>query len=69
MFSINTARKRFDFDHGIELFGKTKPGKIKLEEAKKLQNAFKSHLNEIHKWEEQDGAIKWLLIKSLKDYQ
>ena len=35
-FKGNTARKRFDdFTNGIKLFEKIKPGKMKLEEAKK----------------------------------
>ena len=44
----NTAKKRFDdFNNGIELFRKIQSGEMKLEEAKKLQNEFKSNLNEI----------------------
>ena len=38
-----------DFNNGIELFQKVKSGEMKLEEAKKLQNIFKSNLNEISK--------------------
>ena len=46
-FKGNTVRRRFDdFNNGIELFEKVKSGKIKLKEAKKLQNVFKSNLNE-----------------------
>ena len=45
---LNTTRKRFDdFNNGIELFRKIQSGKMKLEEAKTLQNVFKSNLNEI----------------------
>ena len=45
---LNTTRKRFDdFNNGIELFRKIQSGKMKLEEAKTLQNAFKSNLNGI----------------------
>ena len=40
--------KRFhDFNNGIELYQKIKSGEIKPEEAKILQNVFKSNLNEI----------------------
>ena len=71
-FRGNTARKRFDdFTNGIKLFEKIKPGKMKLEEAKKpLQNVFKSNLNEIsrgwHKSKEQKSPLEniKLLCKS-----
>ena len=44
-FKSNTARKRFDdFNNDMEPFEKVKPGEMKLEEAKKLQNLFKSNL-------------------------
>ena len=47
-FKNDTAQKRFDdFNNGIERFRKIQSGEIKLEEAKKLQNVFKSDLNEI----------------------
>ena len=49
-FKNDTARKFFnDFDSGIELFRKIQPGEMKLEDAKELQNIFKSNLNEISK--------------------
>ena len=39
-FKGNTARKRFDdFSNGKELFKKTKSSEMKIEEAKKLENA------------------------------
>ena len=74
--------KRFDdFINGIELYKKIKYGEIKLEEAKKVQNAFKSNLNEIsrgrNKSKEQKCAlenIKFLyesreaVIKLFNDY-
>ena len=47
-FKGNIARKRFDdFNNGTELFRKIQSGEMKLEEEKKLQNAFKSNLNKI----------------------
>ena len=47
-FKGNTTRKMFDdFLNGIKLFRKIQSGEVKLEEAKKLQNVFKSKLNEI----------------------
>ena len=42
-------KKINDFDNGIELFRKIQSGEIKLEDAKELQNIFKSNLNEILK--------------------
>ena len=49
-FKDNSTRKRFDnFNNAIKLFRKIRSGEIKLEEAKKLQNVFKSNLNEILK--------------------
>ena len=36
-----------DFDNGMELFRKMESGEMKLEDAKELQNIFKSNLNEI----------------------
>ena len=49
-FKNDTARKFFnDFDSGIELFRKIQPDEMKLEDAKELQNIFKSNLNEISK--------------------
>ena len=47
-FEGNTARKRFDdFNNGIKLFEKLKSSEMKLEEAKKFQNVFKSYLKKI----------------------
>ena len=47
-FKGNTTRKMFDdFLNGIKLFRKIQSSEVKLEEAKKLQNVFKSKLNEI----------------------
>ena len=44
----NTSRKRFDdFNNVIELVKAIKSGEKKLEEAKKLQNLFKSNWNKI----------------------
>ena len=62
-FKGNTARKRFDvFNNGIELYRKIQSGEMKLEEAKKLQNVFKSNLNEKSrrklKSEEQKNGIR-----------
>ena len=62
-FKGNTARKRFDdFNNGIKLFEKIESGEMKLEEAKKLQNLFKSSLNEIsrrrNKSKEQKSALE-----------
>ena len=49
-FMGDTASKKFDgFENRIKLFEKLKSGDLKLEEAKKLQNVFKSNLNEISK--------------------
>ena len=46
-FKNNTAPKDFnDFENGIELFRKIKSGEMKLEDAKELQNIFKTNLNE-----------------------
>ena len=42
-------KKINDFDNGIELFRKIQSGEMKLEDAKELQNIFKSNLNEILK--------------------
>ena len=63
-FKNKTSRKRFDdFNNGAELFKKIKSGEIKLEEEKKLQNVFKSNLNEIsggrYKSEEQKCIGKY----------
>ena len=62
-FKGNAARKTFDdFNNGIKLFEKIKSREMKLEEAKKLQNVFKSNINEIskrrHKSKEQKSALE-----------
>ena len=62
-FKNNTAKIHFnDFDNGIELFRKIKSGEMRLEDANKLQNIFKSNLNqiskEIFKSKEQKGALE-----------
>ena len=61
-FKGNTARTRHDFSNDTELFRKMQSAEVKLEEAKKLQNVFKSNLNEIsrgrNKPEEQKSALK-----------
>ena len=46
----NTARKNFnDFDNGIKLFRKIQSAEMKLEDAKELQNIFKTNLSKISK--------------------
>ena len=60
-FKGNTATKRFnDFNNGIELSKRIESGEMKLEEAKILQNVFKSNLNkmsrEIYKSEDQESG-------------
>ena len=60
-FKGNTAIKRFnDFNNGIELSKRIESGEMKLEEAKILQNVFKSNLNkmsrEIYKSEDQESG-------------
>ena len=81
-FKGNTARKRFhDFNNGIELFRKKQSGEMKLHQAEKLQNVFKSNLNEItrgtNKSEEQKSALenikllyesREVVIKLFSDY-
>ena len=62
-FKGDSSRKRFDgFNNGTKCFGKMISGEMKLQEAKKLQNVFKSNLNEISKGryrsELQKGALK-----------
>ena len=62
------ARKRFaDFKNGIRLFEKRAFGEMKLQEAEKQRNVFKSNLNKTirdrDKCEEQKSVlsnIKWL---------
>ena len=61
-FKVSNTRKRFyDFNNGIKL-EKIRSGEMKSEKAKKLQNVFKSNLNEISKGrfkpEEQQSALK-----------
>ena len=63
-FKGNSTSKTFDdFNNGIKRFEKIKSGEMKLEETKKLQNVFKSNLNEIskgrYKSEEQHSALKY----------
>ena len=72
-FKNNTAKKNFnDFDNGIELFRKIQSGEMKVEDAKELQNIFKSNLNKISKGrfksKEQKRALEniKLLYKSLQ---
>ena len=60
-FKGNTATKRFnDFTNGIELSKRIESGEMKLEEAKILQNVFRSNLNkmsrEIYKSEDQESG-------------
>ena len=60
-FKGNTATKRFnDFNNGKELSKRIESGEMKLEEAKILQNVFKSNLNkmsrEIYKSEDQESG-------------
>ena len=72
-FTGNTARKRFDdFNNSIKLFRKIQSDEMKLGEAKKLQNVFKSNLNKVskgrYKSEEQKCTLEniKLLYKSLE---
>ena len=72
-FKGNTTRKTFDdFINGIKLLRKIQSGEVKLEEAKKTANIFKSNLNEIsrgwYKSEEQKSTLEniKLLYKSGK---
>ena len=59
-FKGDTAKKRFDdFNNGIELFKKIQSGEIKLEEAKKQQNMFKSNLSEISSRRFNSEEQKW----------
>ena len=62
-FKGESSRKRFhEFNNGIKLLKKKRSGEMKLEEAKRLQEVFKSNLNEISKGrstsEEQQSALK-----------
>ena len=59
----NNATKDFnEFETGVERFSKIKFGEIKLEDAKQLQNIFKTNLNNVSKGrfksEEQRGALE-----------
>ena len=59
-FKGNTARKIVDnFNNGIELFRKIQSSKRKLKEVKKLQNVFKSNLNEISRGRNKSEEQKW----------
>ena len=61
-FKGNTAKKRFnDFENEIKLFEKIKSGGTKLEEAKKLQNMFKSNLTEISRGRYKSKEKEWAL--------
>ena len=71
-FMGDTASKKFDgFKNRIKLFEKLKSGDMKLEEAKKMQNVFKSNLNEIskgrYKSEEQKSALQNLKLLKLQE--
>ena len=62
-FKNNNVRKRLDYlNNGIKPFQKIRSGETKLEEAKRLQNVFKSNLNELSKGrfksEERQSALK-----------
>ena len=62
-FKGKSSRKRFhDFNNGIKPLKKIRSGEVKLEEAKRLQEVFKSNLNETSKGrsksEEQQSALK-----------
>ena len=64
-FKGNTAGKEFDdLNNGIELFRKIRSGDMELEEAKRLQNVFKSNRNEMsrgrNKSEEQKMALEYI---------
>ena len=70
-YKNNTTPKDFNnFENGMELFGKIKSGEMKLDDAKELQNVFKTNLNEISKGrfklEEKKSALEnvKLLYKS-----
>ena len=67
-FKGNTATKRFnDFTNGIELSKRIESGEMKLEEAKILQNVFKSNLNkmsrEIYKSEDQESGKYYIALQ------
>ena len=62
-FKGHTACKKFDnFENEKKLFDKIKSDEMKLEEAKKMQNVFKSNLNKIsrgeYKSQEQKSAFQ-----------
>ena len=62
-FKSDTTRKRFDdFENGIKLFENVISGDMKLEEAEKLQNVFKSNLIKIsrerYKSKEQKSTLQ-----------
>ena len=52
------------FDNGIKLFRKIQFGEMKLEDAKELQNIFKSNLSKILK-----GRFKSRASKHIRKYQ
>ena len=65
-FKVNTAGKRFnDFNNSIELLEKDQSGEMKLEEAKKLQNVFKSNIKNISRRETKSERKK-SLFQSIK---
>ena len=65
-FKGNTTRKRLDdFNNGIERFRKTESEEMKLAEAKKLPNVFKSNLNEISRGRNKSEEQKMIIIKLL----
>ena len=67
-FKYNTATKNFnEFENGIELFRKIKYDEMKLEDAKELQNIFKTNLNKISKgrYKSYDQKSALELIKLL----
>ena len=70
-FKGNTDRKRFDdFNNSIELLKKNS-GEIKLEEAKKLQNVFKSNLNEISRgrYKSEERKVHWKILNCFTNHK
>lgn len=68
-FKGNIFRKMFDdFNNGIGLF-KMKSGAMKLEEAKQLENVFKSNINKISRGRYQSKKQKRALEKFNLLYQ
>ena len=65
-FKGDSGRKRFDdFENRIKLFEKIKSGDMKLEETKKLQNKFKSNLNEVVRGRHKSKKHK-IALQSIK---